>query len=425
MTARGGTAAAAVLALAALAAGCDSVPSTALTSCDQTQVLPGAVKTDILFVVDDSASMDSIQALLASNFSAFASALAASPVKDDFQIGVTTTSVHRYVASGTDHYPDTFAATTACPTPPYTAGTAYPRGALVSVTPVGGGGPAQRVQSTTGTSPPRILAATSPSLVADFTANADVGVCGSGKEQGLEAARLALQAASAGGANDGFLRPGSRLAVVIVSDSDDCSDPGEQGTSTDPTNPTPAPSGVGTVSDCAPYDAQNYVDFFKGSLGGETRSVVVGAIVAVDPITLQPAACTEPGGATAEHASDRYKAFADAFAPHALVDSVCNASFSDTLTRLAGLIAPDSVPLSGAPADWRLLAVGLDKAGAASVSCEVVPSDAPTPADPTHFTIYTPPQQGQPATLTFPKTPGNVCQLETGDQVQIHVVCAG
>ena len=413
MTARGGIGAAAGLALAVLSAACDKVPSTALTDCNQTQVLPGGVKTDILFVVDDSGSMDAIQANLATNFSDFVTAILSSPVTNDFQIGVTTTSVHRYVTGGTDHYPDTFAATSACAAPPYTAVTAYPKGALVSVTPVGAGGPTQRVQSVTGTSPPRIMTPASGTLDNDFTANANVGVCGSGKEQGLEAARLAIQQAAPGLANDGFLRPGARLAVVIVSDSDDCSDPDKTGTSTDPPG-------------CTSYAVQNYVDFFKAPIAGENRSVVIGAIISVDQTTLEPLACTmDVGGTTAEHAADRYKAFANAFGARALVDSVCNGSFSETLKKFAGLIASDTVPISGAPADWRLLAVGIAKAGGTSMGCEVVPSDAPTPTDPTHYTVYTPPQQGQSASLTFPKTSGNLCQLEVGDQVQIHVVCAG
>src|SRR5438132_364341 len=57
------------------------------------------------------------------------------------------------------------------------------------------------------------------------------GVVGSGQEMGLEAARRALTEPLVSTPTDarppgnrGFLRPGSRLLVIIVSDEDDCSD---------------------------------------------------------------------------------------------------------------------------------------------------------------------------------------------------------
>ena len=403
--ARGLAAPLARLALASCLAavtGCDSVSSDAVTRCNQQLVLPGAVKTDILFVVDDSGSMDGAQANLQANFQAFVDRLAASPVKNDFQIGVTTTSVDTYY-QGT--FPDTFwnpyTPTDTCTAPPYPTSATYPKGALVSVTPTGNGDQLHRVQSVT--QPPRILPAGSPTLVADFVANVDVGVCGSGKEAGLEAARLAIQAAVPGGANDRFLRPGARLAVVIVSDDDDCSDPLHQGTSREPTA-------------CTSYPVQSYVDYFTGPLGGETRPVIVGAIVAVDPVTLQPSACLEPSGNAAEHGAVRYRAFADAFGANALVDSVCNPSFHDTLVKLAGLIDPGQVmPLQGVPSDWRLLVVSVVKADGTRVSCTVGDGTGGT-AD----VVYLPPAGSDPARLQF----GGACTLQLGDSVDVRTACA-
>ena len=380
-------------------AACDTVPPTAVTSCEQSLVVPGAAKTDILFVVDDSGSMAGAQANLQANFQAFVDRLVASPVKNDFQIGVTTTSVDTHV-SGT--YPNTFvngANSAPCTNPPYASSATYPQGALVSVTADTGG---NRIQSTT--QPPRILAASSPTLVADFTADVNVGICGSGKEQGLEAARLALEAAQPGGANEGFLRPGARLAVVIVSDDDDCSDPLHQGTSREPTA-------------CTSYDVQNYVDYLTSPIAGEVRPSIVGAIIAVDPATLQPSACTEPSGNDAEHGAIRYRAFADAFGADALVDSVCNASFHDTLVRIAGLIDPGQVmPLEGVPADWRMLLVAVAKADGSRVPCVV--GDG---TDPSADVIYLPPAGSEPARLQF----SGACTLQLGDDVDVKVLCAG
>lgn len=369
-----------------------------MTSCQQTLVVPGAAKTDILFVVDDSGSMAGAQANLQANFQAFVDRLAASPVKNDFQIGVTTTSVDTQVGTS---YPDTFvngANSAPCTNPPYPSSAVYPKGDLVSVTADTSG---NRIQSTT--EPPRILSASSPTLVADFTANVNVGVCGSGKEQGLEAARLALQAAQPGGANEGFLRPGARLAVVIVSDDDDCSDPMHQGTSREPTA-------------CTSYDVQNYVDFLTSAIAGEVRPLVIGAIIAVDPATLQPSACTEPSGNDAEHGAVRYRAFADAFGADALVDSVCNASFHDTLVRIAGLIDPGQVmPLRGVPADWRFLVVSVVKADGSRVPCVV--GDGTNPAE---DVTYLAPTGSEPARLQF----GGACTLQLGDDVDVKVLCA-
>ena len=86
-----------LLAMAALQAlSCDSVPANALVSCQTTQVLPSSVATDILFVVDDSGSMSEEQANLAANLDAFVDTLVASPVQNDFRIGVTNSSVEEF-----------------------------------------------------------------------------------------------------------------------------------------------------------------------------------------------------------------------------------------------------------------------------------------------------------------------------------------
>ena len=110
--------------LAALALACESVPSDAVTRCEATRVVPAAVKTDILFVIDDSGSMDEEQANLRDNLSAFIDALVAAPIANEFQIGVTSTSVEEFGATATTGQA-------------YTRGPAlykpYPDGALVAI----------------------------------------------------------------------------------------------------------------------------------------------------------------------------------------------------------------------------------------------------------------------------------------------------
>lgn len=84
----------ALILSAALLPGCacDTVPPDAVTKC-QAEVVIGAAATDIVFVIDESGSMDEEQQNLQDNLSAFVMALANAPVRNDFRIGVTTTSV--------------------------------------------------------------------------------------------------------------------------------------------------------------------------------------------------------------------------------------------------------------------------------------------------------------------------------------------
>ena len=393
---------------AALAcAACGSAPPGAVTKCATTAVVPGAVKTDILFVVDDSGSMAVEQANLAANFKAFIDALAASPVKNDFQIGITTTSVDRNVTSGATLALDpTFSssATVSCPTP-VNGGQRYPAGALVAVDAAGhqltiGGG--------------RILSASSSTLTQDFQRNVNVGTCGSGKEQGLRAAQLALSEPLLSGSNAGFLRPGSRLAVVIISDDDDCSDPGDgQGHPLVTTGEPPE-------CELKAQRVADFVQFLNGPLGGETRDLVVATIAAVDPASKVPAKCTIANSTnTAENAAPRYVEFASAFGVKSAVASICDASFASTLQTIAGLIASQTVPLSEEPADWRLLAVSVTRVAGSTAACKVgLEGDASAAnAD----AVYAPPQPGRPASLTFQRG----CQLAQGDDVHVQVLCAG
>src|SRR5512139_1497667 len=85
---------AAVLLGLSACGGCDDVPADAVTNCQAVGV--ASARTDILFVVDDSGSMQEEQANLAANFDAFIAQLAALPVSNDYQIGITTTSVQNF-----------------------------------------------------------------------------------------------------------------------------------------------------------------------------------------------------------------------------------------------------------------------------------------------------------------------------------------
>ncbi len=135
-------------------------------------------EVDILWVIDDSASMAEEQDTLTAGFESFASQLEASGT--DFQIGVITTSFDY-------DEPD--------------------RGVLLG-------------------DPPVLTA--DDDYEAAFAQRATVGIEGSDKEKGLEAATFALHPVMTldGGPNQGFVRPDAQLLIVFVSDEEDCSDNG-------------------------------------------------------------------------------------------------------------------------------------------------------------------------------------------------------
>lgn len=201
----------ALLALTALSPlACQSPasqPGTGVPAqCQQQAPAIQGVKTDILFVVDNSGSMYASQQKVAQDIPVFVAELQKSGgVKNSFRVGVTTTSVYvayQYFNSVVDDY--------------------WPEAGWLLTFPQLDGG--------VGTE--RYLDDSDPELVPRFAqAMASVGIDGSGQETPFEATRLALLNALApldlpdgGPANKGFLRDGARLMVVAVSDEDDCSE---------------------------------------------------------------------------------------------------------------------------------------------------------------------------------------------------------
>jgi hypothetical protein len=404
-------------ALAALpGCACDTVPATALQDCQAAQVLPDRVQTDILFVIDDSGSMSEEQANLRDNLGIFIDTLAASAVQNEFRIGVTNTSVEEYKVSAS-----------APPVQAYGSGPSYgvpyPDGALVAIRQVAGLGVSgsfiyDAPTSTWGGN--RILDAGTASLQQDFKANVLVGTRGSGREQPFRAARLALTERLAG-ANAGFLRPGARLAIFFLTDEDDCS--GDPSTAVSSNTQC---HDLAVKNDPALMDGvDGFAGFLLGPIGGELRDVVVGAIAGFSPTTLAPSCgdagiCANLDCATALDKADRFAQLHTALGSARMqIGSICDTSFRDTLLRFAEVLTPSSLPLKGAPADWRMLAVRLTQASGAVVACAVAldGTAGATAAD----AVYTPPGFGRPAQLTFQ----NACRLGMGDRIDVQVVCAG
>jgi len=132
---------------------------------------------DILFVVDNSASMSEEQIALADGFQSFIDQIETAAI--DFHIGIITTS------QDTDD-PN--------------------RGHLIGDRP--------------------LFLTRSDDYVNLFDQRVQIGTNGSDKEKGLDAAQNAISLNMLTKWNIGFVRPGANLLIIIVSDEDDCSDDG-------------------------------------------------------------------------------------------------------------------------------------------------------------------------------------------------------
>jgi hypothetical protein len=144
------------------------------------------------------------------------------------------------------------------------------------------------------------------SLVAQFKQNVLVGTCGAGQEQGIEAARKAIQRAQANQQTAGFttgefMHGNSKLVVVWVTDEDDCSSP------SDPSKAVlfwQTASSDGCEADAAlppeqqrEYSTASYADYFT-SLGRPFAAAMVASFsngcneASCDPGLCCDTACT-------------------------------------------------------------------------------------------------------------------------------------
>ncbi len=157
---------------------------------DQTDVFhqPSQVRSDVLFVIDNSGSMGDDQQALANNFSSFIQW--AITLNVDFHLGVVSTEVEHQDTS------DVNPAMKIIP------------GVLVNI-------PNQT---------PKIITNQTPNLEQTFSKNVNIGTCCSdNRESGLEGAWMALSEplVSDPNANGGFLREDAKLYIICVSDEQD------------------------------------------------------------------------------------------------------------------------------------------------------------------------------------------------------------
>jgi hypothetical protein len=323
-------------------------------------------KVDILFMIDDSGSMKDKQTNLKANFPNFIDVLnTIQGGLPDIHLGVATSDAGTWAADDMQSSPPNGTGCSArgkqgnlqtdpSVTGPYISDTADMMGG--------------RTTNYTGT------------LDAAFTAIADVGTLGCGFEQHLEAIHEAL---NNNAANGGFLRPDAYLAVIILSDEDDCSMAHTSLLTTDTSQLGPLQSfrctrygvvcgqggatpdemnQVGTKSGCTSNesgqyltDTQRYVDFLKGLKPDDPTKVIVAAIggpktpvetvLAVPPQGTQaiPAlahSCTYNGADGPEVADPdvRISQFLDGFPNRNTFSTVCQSDLSGALTQIAELL---------------------------------------------------------------------------------------
>lgn len=204
---------------------------------------------DVLFVVDNSCSMDDEQADLGSNFGSFLNYAQSAGV--DYQIAVTTTDVDV-------------------------------------------GGLAGRFVNQGGA---QIITPMTANAAGVFQQNTSLGTFGSGREQGLEGAYLALSDPLINGANRGFLRLDAALAVIVVSDEEDQSGR--------------------TVA--------FYENFFRNIKGFQNQSQFSFSAIVAPPANP---GCSS-GGASG---GSRYISIAQATG--GIVESICTANWGQTLANI-------------------------------------------------------------------------------------------
>ena len=257
---------------------------------------------DVLFVVDDSGSMGEEQTNLASNFPRFVEVLdgyrtdTGQPL--DYRLGVTTTGKD---VTTIIRFPSSFGL------PDMEFEEEGPDGALLA-------------PDDCGMSMPWIESG-STDVPGTFSCVAQVGTGGSSVEMPLYALELALTERVADGSNAGFLREDALLAVVILTDEDDCSrldDPIIQELE-DPFGG----GGTAAVDECDPENEAiepvsrflTAYDSVKGDRGRWAAAVIAG-----------PTSCSSEFGDAVE--ARRLQQFVSEAGDNAVFSSICEGDLS-------------------------------------------------------------------------------------------------
>jgi len=238
-------------------------------------------KIDVLFVIDNSGSMDQEQQNLIANFPTFISVLDASGL--DYRVGVTT--------SGRD----------------YEWTMATPIGPLPQDQDGGHNGKLLKPAACNMTN--KWIDKTDPDPATKFSCVANVGIEGPSHEMPLGAIRDAFEDRIADGTNAGFRRADALLALVVLTDENDCSY--EQSVNL-AFGQTLCQSGTEPVA--------GYVSFLDQYTGHRSRwatAVIAGK---------GPGSCSSSFGNAAE--ATRLKSFVTQTGTNAVISSICDGDLS-------------------------------------------------------------------------------------------------
>lgn len=235
------------------------------------------VPADILFVVDNSASMADEQANLAANFDFFINQIAGG--NSDYQIAIVSTD-----QDSSDGEKDGLVSIA------YSEASSYRY--LESIS----GDSCTSASIDHGCfrgpmSADRIIRSNQPAAdqIALFQDNVNVGSCGSGNEAGLKAMADALNKTRPGQCNEGFVREDANLIIIFVSDEED-------------TDNTPINQYVQDIIDIKKDESKIRVAAIVGSVNGDPSDCSIneadacGTICQTPPAPGSQAACT-PGAA--------------------------------------------------------------------------------------------------------------------------------
>jgi hypothetical protein len=345
-------ASAALLALVTLACTTREVAELAIDqSREQRKRIPVRInrQADVLFVIDNSQSMVQEQQSLAANFPRFMEVLerieGGTP---DLHIGVVSTDMGAPVPDCT---PTGDAG--ALQNAPRVPGCAPPADPYIEVRGGADGGSTGNYEG---------------ELADSFACIAQLGATGCGFEQPLAAMKAALSQP----ASSGFLRDDAHLAVIFITDEDDCSvrDDGLFATArSDRLGPLTShrcftagvrcnpdrPQEPGTLSGCEPRDDSPYLhpvtaysEFLRSLKPHDPGLIITAGIVgapgpvqiipeqSATGVTLAPS-CSSASG----HAKPpiRLGSLLDSFAGRSTTSSICDTDLSAGLTQISSLLA--------------------------------------------------------------------------------------
>lgn len=274
-------------------------------------------KVDLLWVIDNSSSMTPLQQNLTANFNSFISNFVTKGY--DFQLAVTTT--------------EAYASTPAFRNTPALA--KFRDGAGSNHTGV------------------FTLIPTTPNLLNIFVTNASQGVGGSGDERAFSSFKAALDSPL----NTGFVRGGSFLGIIILSDEDDFS------------NPTRAEGDFSSGDHNYAQPGLQTTDTYVNYLDALTLSSGAGRRYSVSAITVLDEACRAQHAAQASSTNIGTRYMELVGKTGGVTGSVCDASFATSLANIQAKIVELSTQfyLDAHPAAGTLVV---------TVNNAVVPEDA-------------------------------------------------